>query len=106
MAATSGACQGIWLARLLAEMQDSKPNTVKLKVDNQSAISPSKNPVYHDRSKHIDVRYHFVRQCVEAGQVDTSHVRTDDQLADILTKSLRRAKFQELRSLIGMKEMA
>lgn len=105
MAATSGACQSIWLARLLAEILDSEPAKVKLKVDNQSAISLSKNPVFHDRSKHIDLRYHFVRECVEAGKVDISHVRTEDQLADILTKSLGRAKFQELRSAIGVKEV-
>jgi hypothetical protein len=105
MAATYGACQGIWLSRLLSEMTSSEKAKVELKVDNQSAISLSKNPVFHERSKHIDIRYHFIRECVEAGSVDISHVSTDKQLADILTKSLGRAKFQEMRNAIGMKEM-
>jgi hypothetical protein len=105
MAATSGAGQGIWLARLLAEMLDSELAKVELKVDNQSTIALSKNLVFHECSKHIDIIYHFVRVCVEAGKVDINHVRTEDQLADILTKSLGRAKFQELRSAIGVKEV-
>jgi hypothetical protein len=103
MAATSGACQGIWLARLLAKMQNLEPKTVKLKVDNQSAISLCKNPVYHERTKHIDIKYHFVREKVEAGKVDVSYVRTEDQLTDILTKSHRRVRFQKLRNAIGLK---
>jgi hypothetical protein len=86
-------------------MHNSEPAKVRLKVDNQSAISLSKNPVYHERSKHIDVRYHFVRECVEAGKIDISYVRNEEQLADILTKSLGKAKFHELRMAIGMKEV-
>jgi hypothetical protein len=105
MAATLGSCQGIWLARLLGEMHNSEPAKVRLKVDNKSAISLSKNPVYHERSKHIDVRYHFVRECVEAGKIDLSYVRTEEQLADILTKSLGKAKFHELRMAIGKREV-
>lgn len=60
IAATTAACQGIWLARLLGEMlnQDSSPALIF--VDNKSAISLCKNPVLHDHSKQIDLRYHFI----------------------------------------------
>jgi hypothetical protein len=64
----------------------------------------SKNPVYHDRSKHIETRYHFIRECVEKGQVVMDHARTEDQLADILTKALGRVKFLEMRQRIGMSD--
>jgi hypothetical protein len=67
-----------------------------------SAIELSKNPVFHDRSKHIDTRYHYIRDCVAKGVVDVSHVGTDDQLADILTKPLGRVKFVEMRSRLGV----
>lgn len=93
MSAATAACQGIWLSRLLAELQNKEAQCVKLKIDNMSAISLSKNPVYHDRSKHIQIRYHFIRNCVEEGSVAVEHVSTGNQLADLLTKPLARVKF-------------
>ena len=57
-------------------------------VDNQPAITLAKNPVLHDRSKHIDVKYHFLQDCVDGGQIVIKFVETGRQLADILTKSL------------------
>jgi hypothetical protein len=67
-----------------------------------SAIELSKNPVFHDRSKHIDTRYHYIRDCVDKNVVDVEHVRTIDQLADILTKPLGRVRLAELRSRLGV----
>jgi len=101
MAATTAACQGIWLARLIAELRGQEAGATKLFVDNQSAIALSRNPVFHDRSKHIDVRYHFIRECVEDGRVMIDSISTDEQLADIQTKALTRERFCELRSRIG-----
>jgi hypothetical protein len=105
VAATTAACQGIWLARLLGEMLNEEPLQPKLLVDNKSAISLAKNPVFHERSKHIDVKYHFIREQVEQGSVCIDYVRTSDQLADILTKALGRMIFQGLRRRIGMTEI-
>ncbi|XP_066384773.1 uncharacterized mitochondrial protein AtMg00810-like [Miscanthus floridulus] len=62
----------------------------------------SKNPVFHDRSKHIDVRYHYIWECVEENRVKLESVRTADELADILTKALGRDQFCGLRSRIGV----
>ena len=101
MAAASAACQGVWLCRLLGELTGDTRTKAKLRVDNKSAIALSKNPVHHDRSKHIDIRYHFIRECIEDGKVDVDHVGTDEQLADILTKALGRVKFVELRQRLG-----
>jgi hypothetical protein len=105
VAATTAACQGIWLARLLGEMLNEEPLQPKLLVDNKSAISLAKNPVFHERSKHIDIRYHFIRECVEQGRVGIDYIRTNDQLADVLTKALGRLVFQGLRRRIGMSEI-
>jgi hypothetical protein len=102
MAATTAACQGIWLARLIAELRGDEVGATKLNIDNQSAIALSKNPVFHDRSKHIDVRYHFIRECVDDNRVKIDSVGTAEQLADILTKALARERFCELRSRIGV----
>jgi len=100
--AAVAACQGIWLSRLISDMMGMKEATVKLLMDNMSAIALSKNPVHHGRSKHIDTKYHFLRECIEDGNVEVDHIGTAEQLADIFTKSLGRVKFIELRSALGI----
>ena len=82
MAATTAACQGIWLAWLLEKMLNKEALQPKLLVDNKSTISLAKNPVFHDRSKDIEIRYHFIRECVEQGRIYIDYVRTSEQLAD------------------------
>jgi hypothetical protein len=71
-------------------------------MDSQSAIALSKNLVFHDRSKHIDIRFHFIRECVGDGKVDIEHVCTEEQIADILTKPLTCERFCELRKKLGV----
>jgi hypothetical protein len=87
---------------LLADLLKTEVKKVVLKIDNQSAIALSKNSVYHERSKHIDTRFHYIRDCVESGMFEIQHVCTEDQRADILTKSLAKMKFQEMRERIGV----
>ena len=87
---------------LLGDMINQEPEGVVLNIDNKSAISLCKNPVHHDRSKHIDTKYHYIRECVEEKRIDVKYVCTDDQLADILTKSLGKLKFLEMRDRIGV----
>jgi hypothetical protein len=93
IAATTTACQGIWLARLLAELKGEKVRAFPLK---------SKNPVFHDRSKHIDTLYHYIRECVEHNRINLEFIGTTEELADILTKALGREHLCELRSRIGV----
>ena len=69
------------------------------------AIALAKNPILHDRSKHIDIKFHFLRECIVGGQIVIEFVETGRQLADILTKSLGRLRFIELRKMIGMDEV-
>jgi hypothetical protein len=102
IAAATAACQAVWLHRLLADMTGKGGGPTTIFIDNKSAIQLCKNPVFHDRSKHIEVRYHFTRECVEAGKICAEHISTGDQLADILTKPLARVRFQELRARLGM----
>lgn len=105
MAGTEAARQAIWLSDLLGEIDETLCEKVVIKIDNQSAIALTKNPVFHGRSKHIHTRYHFIRECVEAGWIEVEHVPGNQQKADILTKALGRIKFKEMRSLIGVQEL-
>jgi hypothetical protein len=102
VAATSAATQSLWLAWLLADLRREEAKSVELRVDNKYALTLMKNPVFHEHSKHIHGRYHFVRQCVEEGSVPAEFINTKGQLADIGTKALRRVRFQELCARIGM----
>jgi hypothetical protein len=105
IAGAAAACQGVWLRRLLQDVVGAGVPAPQLKMDNQSAIALSKNPVLHDRSKHIDTKFHFLRECVDGGEVRLAFVSTQGQLADIMTKALGKAKFQELRELIGVSKL-
>jgi len=76
-----------------------------IRIDNRSAIALTKNRVFHGQSKHIHRRYHFIRECVENGQVEVEHVPGNEQKADIVTKALGRMKFKEMRDLIGVQDV-
>lgn len=99
------ACQEVWLRQLLFELVGEEACPLTLMVDNQSAMAHVKKPVFHDRSKHIDIKFHFLRDCIDGGQIVIEFVEIGKQLADILTKSLERLWFMELRKMIGMDEV-
>ena len=105
MAASSAACQAIWLRELISEVTGRQPQKVMLKVDNTSAIALVKNPVFHNRSKHIKSHFHFIRECVENNEVVIEHVSGSEQRADILTKALAKIKFKEMRDLLGVEDL-
>ena len=105
MAATMAACQALWLRSLLMELTGWKEERVKLYVDNSAAIALMQNPVFHGRSKHIDTRYHFIRECVEREQIEVEHISGKEQRADPLTKALPRIRFIEMRELMGVERL-
>ena len=73
--------------------------------DNQGAIELSKNPRFHNRTKHIDVAYHFIREKVNDKSIDVKYCSTDQMLADVMTKSLPRQTFQKFRDMLNVKEI-
>ena len=102
VAATSSSCQAIWLRRLLEVLHNQQQGPTVIYCDNLSAIKLSKNLVLHGRSKHIDVRYHFLRDLCKDGVIDLVFCKSEDQIADILTKPLKPAVFMKLRSMLGV----
>ena len=103
MACCAATKEAVWLSRLLADIRCLKvPQPITLGIDNAGTIYLSDNPAINERSKHIDVQYHFVRECVEVGKIKLSHCATNDQLADSLTKPLERVKHQRFTELQGL----
>ena len=92
----------MWLRRLLGELIDVVAHPPALMMDNQPAIALTKNPVLHDRSKHIDVKFHFLRDCVDGGQIVIEFVEIGRQLAYVLTKLLGHLRLTELKEMIGV----
>ena len=96
------ACQAIWLRRILEELQFKQVEATTVFCDNNSAIKLSKNLVLHGRSKHIDVKYYFLRDLSNNGTIKLVYCRSEDQVADIQTKPLKLATFVKLRGLLGV----
>jgi hypothetical protein len=99
---STASTQALWLVRLLGDLLDGDTGAVEFMVDSKSALSLAKNHIFHEQSKHIWVRYHFIRGCLEEGSIKTGYINTKDQFADLLTKPHRRIKFHELCSKTGM----
>jgi hypothetical protein len=94
---TTGSCcaQLLWMRQTLKEY-DYTMNHIPLLCDNESVIKIAYNPCEHSRTKHIDIRYHFLRDHAIKGDIVISHVGTKDQLANIFTKPLDEKRFREL----------
>lgn len=102
----STAAEVCWLLSLFTEMDIKTTATPTIYCDNIGATYLAANPVFHSRMKHLALDYHFVRSHVQAGHMRVTHVTSADQLADALTKSLSRAKHQQLCSKIGLAQGA
>ena len=84
-------------------MKIQKKEPICLLIDNKSAISLAKNPVDHGNNKHIDTRYHFIRDKVDKGKIKLIYYKSENNLPDLLTKPLKKVKFEELRSKLMIK---
>ncbi|CAA0813910.1 cysteine-rich RLK (RECEPTOR-like protein kinase) 8 [Striga hermonthica] len=94
----------LWLNRFLQQL-GMKQERYDIHCDSQSALDLSKNAMYHSRTKHIDVRYHWLRQVVEEQQFKLEKIHTDENPADMMTKVITRGKLQLCAELIGMECM-
>ncbi|RVW40760.1 Retrovirus-related Pol polyprotein from transposon RE1 [Vitis vinifera] len=94
-------CELIWLRHLLQELRFGKDEQMKLIVITRPALHIASNPVFHERTKHIEVDCHFIREKIASGCVATSFVNSNDQLADIFTKSLRGPRIKYICNKLG-----
>ncbi|KAG8488224.1 hypothetical protein CXB51_018059 [Gossypium anomalum] len=100
-----GVCELLWLKIILEDLKIKWEGPMKLYCDNKSAINIAHNPVQHDRTKHVEVDRHFIKEKLDSGLICTPFVSTDEQLADILTKGLSGKLFQKLVSKLRMDDI-
>ena len=103
IALSSASQEAVWLRQLLTttlRVSSNKPVTIM--EDNQGAIAMLKNAIAHSRTKHIDIRYHYIHEAIQEGLIKVHYCPTNKMLADILTKPLSKGRFQELRQAMGM----
>ena len=103
--AVVATCEAIWLKRLLKDLQVEVSDPTTIYCDNLSSIHLAKNPVFHARTKHIEVHYHFVRERVLSSEVELQYVPTDRQTVGIFTKPLGLDKLRHFSGALGLRHL-
>ena len=98
----SATQEAIWLYQLLNDLKIDTKGSIEIMEDNQSTIAMAKSSVGHKRTKHIDIKHHFIRETVQTRKITLSYCPTANMLADIFTKRLPRTQFEKLRDGLGL----
>jgi hypothetical protein len=93
IALSVAVCEAVWLHKLLTDLFDHEMDPI-ITCDNQSCVKLFENPVFHDRSKHIEIKYHYIRDMLQRKAVHVQYLPTHEQIADIFTKPLANTKFE------------
>jgi hypothetical protein len=102
VATVAAACQAIWMRRVLNKLLHDQNDATQIVCDNKSSIALSKNHVFHKQSKQIDTRYDFIREMVTGKEIFVKFCRSEEQFADIFTKTLGNELFKIHRGNIGV----
>jgi hypothetical protein len=94
--------QVLWMIQTLADLEIKYTALIPIHCDNTSAISVSKNPIFHSKTKHIPIKYHFLREQVTNQIVQVHYIPTTEQIVDIFTKPLAKTSFEYLRQKLGV----
>ena len=100
-----GICERMWIKRILEELKFSQSKPIKVYCDNKVAISIAHNPVLHDRTKHIEVEKHFIKEKLDAGIICMPYLPTTEQIVDVLTKGLHKKQFEKLIGRLAMEDI-
>ena len=102
VALTHAAKEALWLRTFLSEIGGSPFGPMTIHCDNQGAIALAKDNKFHARTKHIDIRYHFIQECVEDKKIMVQYVPMEENTADVFTKGLAKPKFQQFVAQLGL----
>jgi hypothetical protein len=98
--------EAVWLHKLLTKLLDHEMDPTIIHYDNQSCVKLSENLVFHDRSKHIEIKYHYIRDMVQRKTIHMQYLSTHEQIVDTFTKPLAKTKFKYFRERLGLVENA
>jgi hypothetical protein len=98
--------EAVWLHKLLTYLFDHEMDSTITHWDNQSCVKLFENPVFHDKSKHIEIKYHYIRDMVQRKAVHVQYLTTHEQILDIFTKPLARTKFEYFRERVENASLA
>lgn len=102
MAISSAAKEAVYLRKLLSELKIDCPDKIMINGDNVGALHLVRNPVYHNRTKHIDIKFHHIRNVYMEGHIDLCYVSSSENIADILTKNLSKVSHLKLVKELGL----
>lgn len=103
IALSSAVVEVVWLLKILVEdLKQNNVNPVKINIDNQAAINISNSPENNKRVKHVDIKFNYIKQIIDEGKISLVYIRSEDQLADMFTKSLGNEKFCKFREILCM----
>jgi len=100
-----GFCEVLWIKKFMQELKIAGPTPMKVYCDNKAAISIAHNPVLHDRTKHVEVDKHFIKEKIDSGEICMSYIPTKSQVADVLTKSLPKRQFDDMVCKLAMNDI-
>ena len=100
-----GICEGMWIKSILEELKIGISKPMKLYCDNRAAISMAHNPVQHDRTKHVEIDRHFIKEKLESGNLCIPYVPLDGQIADVFTKGLGVQHFLKILLRVGVENI-
>jgi hypothetical protein len=98
--------EAVWLHKLLANLFDHEMDSTIIHCDNQSCVNLSENHVFHDKSKHIEIKYHYIIDMVQRKAVHVQYLFIHEQIVDVFTKALARTKFEYFYERLGLVENA
>jgi hypothetical protein len=104
VAATATSCQAVWLRRILSDLGEEQFEPTEIYCDSRSAVILARNPVYHGRSKHIEIKHHYIRELLEKGEVRLENCNTEEQIVDLMTKSLSLKKHEAFCLELGIRK--
>ena len=102
IALSAASQEAMWLQQLMSDLFNKRVQEITIFEDNQSTICLAKNQQVHGRTKHVDIKYHFIRDLVEAERIKLTYCASENMVADMLTKGLPIKQFEKLRELAGV----
>jgi len=105
IAASLVSCEAVWLRKLFGELFKQVPRTTIIYCTSKSGIHLSENHVFHNKSKHIEMKYHYIQDMVQRGAMKLLHILKNEQIDDILTKALPKGKFLVFKEQLGLVDL-